>query len=116
MICAPISDHFSRTQTLTSQPLSAAHCFRRIAAARPDGPPPTTTTSYSMLSRWISSAIPGTQAHSPYGLWGPGIGAVNLGGTGAVMRTVSWHIHAEPEQICPPVNPKPDFGTGGRLN
>ena len=46
-ICAPISEPFSSTQTL----MSADNCFSRIAAASPAGPPPTMTTSYSMLSR-----------------------------------------------------------------
>ena len=32
-------------------PAAAASCFRRIAAPRPEGPPPTITTSYSMASR-----------------------------------------------------------------
>ena len=50
---APISDPFSTTQTETSWPCSAASCFRRIAAARPEGPPPTITTSYSIASRCI---------------------------------------------------------------
>ena len=50
---APISAPFSITQTETSWPSSAASCFRRIAALRPDGPPPTITTSYSMTSRSI---------------------------------------------------------------
>src|SRR5262249_32424803 len=40
-----------------------ASCFRRIAAASPDGPAPTTTTSYSIRSRSICSsataAVPG---------------------------------------------------------
>src|SRR5438552_12164288 len=50
-ICAPTSEPFSSTQTLTSRPASAASCFKRIAADRPEGPPPTMTTSYSMTSR-----------------------------------------------------------------
>ena len=48
---APISDPFSSTATLTSAPAAAAFCFRRMAADRPAGPPPTITTSYSMASR-----------------------------------------------------------------
>ena len=44
-IWAPISAPFSMTQTDVSRPFSAASCFRRIAAERPAGPPPTTTTS-----------------------------------------------------------------------
>ena len=50
-ICAPISEPFSSRQTLISPPFSAASCFSRIAAARPAGPPPTTTMSYSIDSR-----------------------------------------------------------------
>ncbi|CFW31723.1 Uncharacterised protein [Bordetella pertussis] len=50
-ICAPSSEPFSRTQTLTSWFFSAASCLRRMAAASPAGPPPTTTTSYSIDSR-----------------------------------------------------------------
>ncbi len=34
-----------------SPPDSAASCFSRIAADSPAGPPPTITTSNSMLSR-----------------------------------------------------------------
>src|SRR5262245_52616767 len=48
---APISEPFSSTQTETSWPAFAASCFNRIAAQSPDGPPPTTTTSYSIASR-----------------------------------------------------------------
>ena len=44
-MCAPGSEPFSSTTTETSVPFSAASCFRRIAVARPPGPPPTTTTS-----------------------------------------------------------------------
>ncbi len=44
-ICAPTSDPFSRTQTASSPPCSAANCFNRIAADRPAGPAPTITTS-----------------------------------------------------------------------
>ena len=32
-------------------PVAAASCFSRMAAARPAGPAPTMTTSYSMASR-----------------------------------------------------------------
>ena len=45
-ICAPISDAFSKTHTL----VSGLSCFNLIAAERPDGPPPTITTSYSITS------------------------------------------------------------------
>ncbi len=51
-ICAPISLPFSTRQTEAS----GASCFRRIAAARPDGPPPTITTSNSIASRGGSSS------------------------------------------------------------
>ena len=44
-MCAPTSEPFSTTHTEVSRPCSAASCFRRIAAARPDGPAPTITTS-----------------------------------------------------------------------
>ena len=50
-MCAPSSPPFSSTQTDTSWPFSAASCFRRIAADKPAGPPPTMTTSYSIASR-----------------------------------------------------------------
>src|SRR6201996_5014009 len=56
-ICAPISEPFSSTQTPSSTPFSAARCFRRIAADRPAGPPPTITTSYSIDSRGPYSSI-----------------------------------------------------------
>ena len=42
------------TQTASSFPAAAASCLRRIAAARPEGPAPTTTTSYSICSRCAS--------------------------------------------------------------
>jgi hypothetical protein len=50
-MCAPGSEPFSRTTTETSCARSAASCLRRIAAARPAGPAPTITTSYSIDSR-----------------------------------------------------------------
>ena len=46
-IWAPTSEPFSTTTTEHS----GKSCFRRIAAASPAGPAPTTTTSNSMLSR-----------------------------------------------------------------
>src|SRR5258705_9780766 len=49
-MCAPISDPFSSTHT----EVSGESCFTRIAAARPAGPPPTTTTSYCIDSRLIA--------------------------------------------------------------
>ena len=52
-ICAPISLPFSIRQTSMSLPASFANCFSRIAADKPDGPPPTITTSNSMISRSI---------------------------------------------------------------
>src|SRR2546430_2734212 len=51
-ICAPTSEPFSTTTMLRS----ALSCFSRIAAARPDGPAPTITTSNSMDSRGGSSS------------------------------------------------------------
>ena len=42
---APTSAPFSSTHTDTSRPPLAASCFSRIAADRPEGPPPTITTS-----------------------------------------------------------------------
>src|SRR6202789_3659271 len=52
-ICAPTSEPFSTTTTARS----ALNCFSRIAAARPDGPAPTITTSNSMDSRGGSSSV-----------------------------------------------------------
>jgi hypothetical protein len=50
-MCAPGSEPFSSTTTETSLPCSVASCLSRIAVDSPAGPPPTTTTSYSMASR-----------------------------------------------------------------
>src|SRR5664279_4543348 len=55
-MCAPISEPFSSTQTLISRWPFAASCFSLIAADSPAGPPPTTTTSYSITSRGIASS------------------------------------------------------------
>src|ERR1700761_2622262 len=52
-ICAPTSEPFSTSATVRS----AESCFSRIAAASPAGPPPTMTTSYSMLSRVTGSLM-----------------------------------------------------------
>jgi len=52
---APISEPFSIRQT----EISGESCFRRIAAARPAGPPPTTTTSYCIDSRATEGFIRG---------------------------------------------------------
>jgi hypothetical protein len=49
-MCAPTSEPFSSTHT----EMSGESCLRRIAAARPAGPAPTTTTSYSIDSRDIA--------------------------------------------------------------
>ena len=57
MMWAPISDPFSSTHTPISRPASPASCFRRIAAARPAGPAPTMTTSYSIDSRSMLSCL-----------------------------------------------------------
>lgn len=49
---APMSPAFSRRRTRKSSfPASFESCFRRIAAERPAGPPPTITTSTSSDSR-----------------------------------------------------------------
>ena len=50
-IWAPTSEPFSTSATETSVPAAAASCLSRMAADRPDGPPPTITTSYSIDSR-----------------------------------------------------------------
>jgi hypothetical protein len=50
---APISEPFSSTQT----EVSPESCLMRIAAARPAGPPPTTTTSYCIDSRLTHGII-----------------------------------------------------------
>ena len=50
---APISEPFSTRQTDSSAPDSPASCIRRHAVDNPAGPPPTTTTSYSITSRCI---------------------------------------------------------------
>jgi len=58
-ICAPTSEPFSRTATLISAPACSASWRRRMPAARPAGPAPTITTSYSMDSRSISCSLMG---------------------------------------------------------
>ena len=50
-MCAPMVLDFSITQTL----MSGSSCLSRIANARPAGPAPTVTTSYSMTSRSAAS-------------------------------------------------------------
>src|SRR5262245_62076616 len=52
-ICAPTSEPFSTTTTEIFELI----CLRRIAAASPDGPAPTTTTSNSIASRAGSSTM-----------------------------------------------------------
>ena len=52
-IWAPTSLPFSIRHTSMFLPASLASCFSRIAADRPDGPPPTITTSNSITSRSI---------------------------------------------------------------
>ena len=49
-ICAPTSDPFSITQTEISLLFFLLSCFSLIAALSPEGPAPTTTTSYSITS------------------------------------------------------------------
>src|SRR3974390_2827854 len=51
--CAPTAAPFSSTQTLRSD----LSCLSLIAQARPAGPPPTISTSYSIWSRSIRSAL-----------------------------------------------------------
>ena len=52
-IWAPTSPPFSIRHTSIFLSASLASCFSRIAADRPDGPPPTITTSNSITSRSI---------------------------------------------------------------
>ena len=66
---APGSEPFSSTTTETSLPLSAASCLRRIAVARPAGPAPTTTTSYSM-TRAECPAFPASRCYRSPALCG----------------------------------------------
>src|SRR4051794_1265057 len=70
-MCAPTSLPFSRTQTETSRPPAFARCLRRMAADRPAGPAPTTTTSYCIDSRSliVLSSRPNhhsTHLHCPF--------------------------------------------------
>ena len=53
-MCAPTSEPFSSTTMASSSPFSCASCCSRIAADRPEGPPPTITTSTSIASRSMS--------------------------------------------------------------
>ena len=46
IMCAPISDAFSNKQIFKLE----SNCFNFIAVAKPEGPPPTITTSYSIDS------------------------------------------------------------------
>jgi hypothetical protein len=55
--CAPTAEAFSSTQML----LSGLSCFRRMAQARPAGPAPTTTMSYSITSRSVISVPSGSR-------------------------------------------------------
>ena len=52
-MCAPTSDPFSITQTDRSLLASLVSCFNLIAALNPEGPAPTTTTSYSIISLFV---------------------------------------------------------------
>ncbi len=56
-ICAPISLPFSIRHTDKSCPFSSASCRSLIAADRPDGPPPTISTSNSIVSRSMVSTL-----------------------------------------------------------
>ena len=49
-MCAPTSEPFSTKQTERSVFASMDSCFNLMAKLRPAGPPPTTTTSYSITS------------------------------------------------------------------
>ena len=51
--CAPTAAAFSSTQMF----VSGLSCFRRIAQARPAGPAPMTTMSYSITSRSVMRAL-----------------------------------------------------------
>src|SRR5688500_9196333 len=51
--CAPTDEAFSSTQML----VCGLSCFRRMAQARPAGPAPTTTTSYSITSRSVMCGL-----------------------------------------------------------
>ena len=48
---SPTSPPFSSTTTRTSRPFSCSSCFKRMAALRPAGPPPTIQTSTSSEAR-----------------------------------------------------------------
>lgn len=57
-MCAPMSPAFSSRRTRKSSlPAALACCFKRIAAERPAGPPPTmqTSTSSDSRSKWSAS-------------------------------------------------------------
>src|SRR5687768_15119143 len=62
--CAPTAEPFSSTQTLRS----ALSCFSRIAHARPAGPAPTITTSYSITSRSVMASLFAVSARGSCGL------------------------------------------------
>ena len=49
-VCAPTSEPFSTTHTFNSFSDSFANCFSLIAHAKPEGPAPIITTSYSIDS------------------------------------------------------------------
>src|SRR5690606_9598182 len=55
-VCAPGSGAFSSTHTDSVRPALRARCARRMAAASPAGPAPTTSTSNSMRSRSMASS------------------------------------------------------------
>jgi len=65
-MCAPTSEPFSTTTT----EISALICLRRMAAASPAGPAPTTTTSNSIASRAGNSAMNFSQAILYFCTWG----------------------------------------------
>src|SRR5690606_11775866 len=75
-IWPPTSAAFSITTTLISPPSSAALCFSRLAAARPAGPAPTMTTSYSALSRTVA----GSRTAGHLAVWVSSLGGLRIEG------------------------------------
>lgn len=60
-VCAPIWEAFSTRHTRSSLLCLLASCFRRMAAERPAGPPPTITTSASSANLSISIPVKDTK-------------------------------------------------------
>lgn len=67
----PIFAAFSMTQTLksSSRPASLASCLSLMAAAKPDGPPPTIATSTSSSYRVQTSSSSTISAHLNLKIW-----------------------------------------------